>query len=160
MPYYAGLKRIKDAVVRRRTIEGVQRLRAALLEAIPTRTATDTLLLATWNIREFDAGKYGYRADEPYYYIAEILSRFDLIAIQEVRDGLYPLQYLRRLLGDDWSFLVTDVTLGASGNAERMGAFATEAPALRTQPGSAPSAPRCGCAESASCPYPSCPSSS
>lgn len=43
-----------------------------------------------------------------------------MIAIQEVRDGLYPLQRLRRLLGDDWDFLVTDVTLGTSGNAERM----------------------------------------
>ena len=120
MPYYAGLKKIKDAAVRRRTIEGLQRLRPALAQAIPTRTASNTLLLATWNIREFDSGKYGYRNDEPYYYIAEILSRFDLIAIQEVRDGLYPLQRLRRLLGDDWDFLVTDVTLGTSGNAERM----------------------------------------
>lgn len=123
MPYYAGLKRIKDAVVRRRTIEGLQRLRPALSKAVPTRTATNTLLLATWNICEFDAGKYGYRGDEPYYYIAEILSRFGLIAIQEVRDGLYPLQRLRRLLGDDWSFLVTDVTLGVSANAERMAYF-------------------------------------
>lgn len=120
MPYYAGLKKIKDTAVRRRTIDGLQRLRPALAEAIPKRTATDTLLLATWNIREFDSGKYGYRSDEPYYYIAEILSRFDLIAIQEVRDGLYPLQRLRRMLGDDWDFLVTDVTLGTSGNAERM----------------------------------------
>jgi len=120
MTYYAGLKRIKDATVRRRIIEGLQRLRPALAAAIPTRTATDTLLLATWNIREFDSGKYGYRGDEPYYYIAEILSRFDLIAIQEVRDGLYPLQRLQRLLGDDWDFLVTDVTLGTAGNAERM----------------------------------------
>jgi hypothetical protein len=120
MPYYAGLKRIRSAAVRRRTIEGLQRLRPALAEAIPRRTATDTLLLATWNIREFDAGKYGYRGDEPYYYIAEILSQFDLIAIQEVRDGLYPLQRLQRLLGDGWDFLVTDVTLGTSGNAERM----------------------------------------
>ncbi len=120
MPYYAGLKRIKDIAVRRRTVAGLQRLRSALAQAIPLRTATQTLLLATWNIREFDSGKYGYRAEEPYYYIAEILSRFDLIAIQEVRDGLYPLQLLRRLLGDDWDFLVTDVTLGTSGNAERM----------------------------------------
>lgn len=120
MPYYAGLKKIKDDAVRRRTIEGLRRLRPALAKAIPTRTANDTLLLATWNIREFDSGKYGYRGDEPYYYIAEMLSHFDLIAIQEVREGLYPVQHLRRLLGDDWDFLVTDVTLGTSGNSERM----------------------------------------
>jgi endonuclease/exonuclease/phosphatase family metal-dependent hydrolase len=117
---YVGLKKIEDAAVRHRTIEGLQRLRAALAEAIPTRTATRTLLLATWNIRELDSGKYGYRGDEAYYYIAEILSCFDLIAIQEVRDGLYPLQRLRQLLGSDWAFLVTDVTLGAAGNSERM----------------------------------------
>lgn len=120
MTYYAGLKKITDAKVRRRTIDGLKRLRPALAAAIPARTATDTLLLATWNIREFDSGKYGYRREEPYYYIAEILSRFDLIAIQEVRDGLYPLQTLVRLLGNDWDFLVTDVTLGTSGNSERM----------------------------------------
>jgi endonuclease/exonuclease/phosphatase family metal-dependent hydrolase len=77
-------------------------------------------MLATWNIREFDSGKYGYRSEEPYYYIAEILSQFDLIAIQEVRDGLYPLQNLQRLLGSWWDFLVTDVTLGKSGNSERL----------------------------------------
>jgi len=120
MPYYAGLKQIEDAEIRKRTIDGLKRLRPALAGSIPARTATRTLLLATWNIREFDSGKYGYRDDEPYYYIAEILSRFDLIAILEVRSGLYPLQRLQRILGSWWDFLVTDVTLGTSGNAERM----------------------------------------
>lgn len=120
MPYYPGLKQIKDPAVRRRTIDGLKRLRPALSANVPSRTATDTLLLSTWNIREFDSGRYGYRSEESYYYIAEILSRFDLIAIQEVRDGLYPLQRLQRLLGSWWDFLVTDVTLGTSGNSERM----------------------------------------
>lgn len=120
MPYYAGLKRITDTDTRKRTVEGLKRLRAALAEAIPSRTATDSLLLATWNIREFDSGKYGYRDEEPYYYIAEIVSRFDIIAIQEVRENLYPLQKLQSLLGNWWDFLVTDVTLGTSGNSERM----------------------------------------
>ena len=119
MPYYAGLKQIKDDEIRRRTVGGIQRLREALSAEIPARLSTDTLLLATWNIREFDSGKYGYRTEEPYYYIAEILSRFDLIAVQEVRD-LYPLQHLQRLLGNWWNFLVTDVTLGQSGNSERL----------------------------------------
>lgn len=120
MTYYAGLKKITDLSIRHRTIEGLQRLRTALAAQIPTRTVSDTLLLATWNIREFDSGKYGYRSEEAYYYIAEILNHFDLISIQEVRDGLYPLQHLQRLLGDNWQFLVTDVTLGTSGNSERM----------------------------------------
>lgn len=120
MPYYAGIKQIEDAEQRQRTVDGLRRLRPALSAALPQRTATDTLLLATWNIREFDSGKYGYRSQESYYYIAEILSRFDLIAIQEVRGGLYSLQHLQRLLGSWWDFIVTDVTLGPAGNAERM----------------------------------------
>jgi endonuclease/exonuclease/phosphatase family metal-dependent hydrolase len=120
MTYYSGLKQIADVTVRKRTVRGLQRLRASLAEAIPPKRQTDSLLLATWNIRELDSGRYGHRTDEQYYYIAEILSRFDLIAIQEVRDGLYPLQRLQRLLGSWWDFIVTDVTLGTSGNAERM----------------------------------------
>ncbi len=40
--------------------------------------------------------------------------------MQDVRDWLYPLQRLQKMLGSWWDFLVTDVTLGASGNAERM----------------------------------------
>ena len=69
-------------------------------EIQPSRTATATLLLATWNIREFDAGqKASFRSDECYYYMAEILSRFDLIAVQEVRDGLDLLQLLQKTLG-------------------------------------------------------------
>ncbi|CAI8758372.1 Endonuclease/exonuclease/phosphatase family protein [Pseudomonas sp. IT-P12] len=119
MPYYPNLKKLDDQK-RRRTVKGLKGLRAALKEQIPARTATDTLLLATWNIREFDSGKYGYRDDESYYYIAEILSRFDLIAVQEIRAGLYPLQHLKSLMGSWWDFLVTDVTLGTAGNSERM----------------------------------------
>lgn len=121
MQDYEGLKDITDPVVRQRTVAGLKRLRQALAEQIPQRSATDTLLLATWNIREFDSGqKCGYRSSEAYYYIAEILSRFDLIAVQEVKDGLYPMQHVRKLLGSWWDYLVTDVTLGSSGNTERM----------------------------------------
>lgn len=120
MPFYPGLKQIDDEHLRRRTVQGLKRLRTALSAQVPARTATNTLLLATWNIREFDSSKYGYRTAEAYYYIAEIVSRFDLIAVQEVRAGLYPLQNLCSLLGPSWRFLVTDVTLGAAGNSERM----------------------------------------
>ncbi len=122
MSIYSGIRKIEDAEVRRRTIAGLQRLRAGLgSEAgVPTRTATETVVLATWNIREFDSRKYGGRSEEAFLYIAEIVSRFDLVAIQEVRDSLYALQRLQRLLGDWWSYLVTDVTLGRSGNSERL----------------------------------------
>lgn len=120
MTCYTALSDIQNPDSRKRTVEGIQRLRASLAASIPARSATDTLLLATWNIREFDSGKYGWRPEEAYFYIAEIISHFDLIAIQEVRDGLYPLQQLLRLLGPWWDFIVTDVTLGTAGNSERM----------------------------------------
>jgi endonuclease/exonuclease/phosphatase family metal-dependent hydrolase len=120
MAFYSGIKAIRDEQERARTIAGLKALRAGLASEIPPKTSTDTLLLATWNIREFDSAKYGPRTDESYYFIAEILSRFDLIAIQEVREGLYPLQRVQRILGSWWDYIVTDVTLGTSGNSERM----------------------------------------
>ena len=52
--------------------------------SVPDRNATDTLLLATWNLKEFAGGESDKRNDESYWYIAEIVSHFDLIAIQEV----------------------------------------------------------------------------
>lgn len=106
---------------RLRVVTGLQRLRAALRAegGTPDRTVEAGLIIATWNIREFGKSKFGYRSDEPYYYIAEILSRFDLVALQEVR-SLYCLQRLTALLGSDWEYLVTDVTFGTRGNSERM----------------------------------------
>ena len=120
MIYYSGIKAIRDVAERARTIAGLKALRPALSAQIPAKSTNDTLLLATWNIRELDAGRYGPRSDESYFFIAEILSRFDLIAVQELRQSLYPLQRLQRILGNWWDFIVTDVTLGTAGNAERM----------------------------------------
>ncbi|MCP6423150.1 hypothetical protein NL463_27980, partial [Klebsiella pneumoniae] len=77
------------------------------------------LLLATWNIREFGGSKYGGRLEESYYYIAEIISKFDLIALQEVRDDLRALNKIMEILGSYWSYMFTDVTEGRQGNSER-----------------------------------------
>jgi endonuclease/exonuclease/phosphatase family metal-dependent hydrolase len=122
MTYIADLRHVNLAQdARLRVVTGLQRLRTALRApgGIPDRTVESGLLIATWNIREFGKSKFGYRSDEPYYYIAEILNRFDLIALQEVR-SLYSLQRVTSLLGSEWDYLVTDVTFGASGNSERM----------------------------------------
>ena len=89
--FYYGIRSIEDPVARVRTVEGLKRLRGALDQQVPRKNASSTLLLASWNIREFDSGKYGWRSKESYYYIAEILSRFDLVAVQEVRDALADL---------------------------------------------------------------------
>ena len=76
--------------------------------------------IATWNLREFDSPSYGYRTQESKSYIAEILSHFDLIALQEIRRDLGALEDLRRLLGPQWDYVATDVTEGDPGNEERM----------------------------------------
>lgn len=115
MPYYYPLKRM-NSEERARTAAGLLKLRAQLDSEIPQKTATDTMLLATWNIREFSDN----RRTESLYYIAEIVSRFDLVAIQEVAANLGGLERLVRLLGPSWDYIVTDTTDGSAGGSERM----------------------------------------
>lgn len=116
MPFYKKLDGKVDPG--KRTIEGILRLRGAMSD-IPAKTLDQTLLLASWNLREFGGTKYGGRQEEAIFYIAEIISRFDIVAVQEVRDNLDALDALMRILGGWWDYLVSDVTLGRSGNQER-----------------------------------------
>ncbi|MEL7673458.1 MAG: endonuclease/exonuclease/phosphatase family protein [Chloroflexota bacterium] len=118
MPSYRDLQ--AETVEGRRVLERLLVLREQLSRDIPARTFEQTLLLATWNIREFDAPAYGERLEEAYYYIAEIIARFDLVAIQEVRRDLKALDRVCDLLGPNWAHIVTDVTEGQRGNDERM----------------------------------------
>jgi len=119
VPYYYWID--GEKVGGKRTAEGLLRLKDGFEEnGMPMRTASDSLLLATWNIREFDSPSYGARGQESIYYIAEIVSRFDLVAIQEVREDLSALDELMRYLGGWWKYVLTDVTEGTRGNRERM----------------------------------------
>lgn len=106
-----------------RTLKGLLELRARLDDpehGVPRRTQEDTLLLATWNLRDFDKPTFGRRSDEAMHYIAEVASRFDLLALQEVYRDLEGLERLMRLLGRHWDYLVTDTGEGASANDERL----------------------------------------
>jgi endonuclease/exonuclease/phosphatase family metal-dependent hydrolase len=118
MPMYTALDPAEPAD--RRTAEGLLRLKAALDAQVPARTLDQTLLLATWNIREFDSGKFGDRTDEPLHYIAEVIDKFDLVAVQEVNDDLRAFNRLLGFLGRRWRYLLSDVTVGTAGNRERM----------------------------------------
>lgn len=113
--------------VRKRVASNLLRLRAGLDGTVPEAASTpipskstDALIMATWNIREFDSTKYGKRLPESFYYIAEIISRFDIVAVQEVRDDLAPIRHVLDILGSWWDMLATDVTLGTRGNGERL----------------------------------------
>ena len=117
MPEYKNID--STTVEGRRTAERLLKLKFELDKAIPAKTVDPTLLLATWNLREFGGTKSSGREDEPLFYIAEIMSRFDIIAVQEVRDDLDALDKLMCNLGGWWKYIVSDVTLGAQGNNER-----------------------------------------
>jgi endonuclease/exonuclease/phosphatase family metal-dependent hydrolase len=85
------------------------------LRGIPKRSP-DRLLLATWNIANLGSQKRDDPAD--YTLLAEIVSWFDLIAVQEVNDNLMGLEALKKQLPARYRVLFSD----ASGNQER-GAF-------------------------------------
>ena len=120
MPYYPAIKRFKKED-RERTVSSLQRLRGKLTRDIPPRDIEDTLLLATWNLRDFDSNKFGHgpRVPEAFHYIAEVISRFDIVAIQEVNDDLRPFKHVMSLLGPWWDYITTDLTAGRGGNNER-----------------------------------------
>jgi endonuclease/exonuclease/phosphatase family metal-dependent hydrolase len=104
-------------------------LRDVLDASIPPKAVDRNVLIATWNIRSFGdltekwvAGQ----SDTPkrdlhsLLCIAEIVSRFDVVALQEVKANLKCMRHMLKWLGPHWGLIMTDVTRGAPGNGERM----------------------------------------
>ncbi|WP_206340782.1 endonuclease/exonuclease/phosphatase family protein [Marinicauda algicola] len=108
----------------------LQALRQALDVQLPAKRAVGrNLLVATWNVRAFGGLTPAWRSGEDdspkrnwrgLAYIAEIISRFDVVALQEVRGDFKALRELMKTLGPGWQFLMTDVNRGSAGNDERM----------------------------------------
>jgi hypothetical protein len=88
--YYSQLNyKIRKKDDRKRAVDNLIRLRAQLDRSVPNKDADDNLLFATFNIR--DLGKnnrrgWGKRLPESLFYIAEVISRFDFVAVQEVNE--------------------------------------------------------------------------
>jgi endonuclease/exonuclease/phosphatase family metal-dependent hydrolase len=104
-------------------------LSEALDQAVPSKQLDRNLLVASWNIRELgrinrkwttEKGDTPKRNLADIHYIAEILSRFDVIAVQEVQDNLQALRGVMLCLGPEWGFHVTDVSTGDAGDDERL----------------------------------------
>lgn len=104
-------------------------LRIALDQQIPAKVLDKNVLIASWNIRHFGGltekwqsqpGDSPRRDLQALLSIAEIISRFDVVAVQEVKGNLKALRHLMRVLGPHWSLILTDVSKGASGNDERL----------------------------------------
>jgi len=91
--------------------------------SIPDKDLDRTLLLATWNLRDFGKKNrrgFGARIADAHFYIAEVISRFDLIAVQEINE-LPEWEFVMDVLGPDWSYIATDITdRKIGGNGERL----------------------------------------
>ena len=117
MASYKKIKNIEDKSVKVRVVERLLALRKQLSDQIPEKTATQTLLLATWKIREFGEN----RSTESLYYIAEIIDHFDIVVIQEVNSKkLSGLEGVLAILGDNWSYVMSDGVDGPAGGNEAM----------------------------------------
>jgi len=104
-------------------------LRHLLDVEIPRKILDHNVLIATWNLRAFGdlTEKWVSGADDTprrdlqaLRCISEIISRFDVVALQEVRGNLKALRHMLRLLGEHWGLILTDETKGSAGNYERM----------------------------------------
>ncbi len=84
-----------------------------------------TLLVATWNIANLGAQA---RRNSDHRLIAEIISWFDLVAIQEVKDDSSGLKGILKHLKKEYKTVFTD----PAGNNERL-AYIYDAKKLRTR---------------------------
>lgn len=109
----------------RRDLDG---LAAELDRVVPAKDLTN-LLIGTWNVRAL--GGYTDRwtarsGDSPtrdwhsMACIAQVLSRFDVTAVQETRRDTSALFAVLSLLGPDYRVIASDVTEGGPGNGERL----------------------------------------
>ncbi len=101
----------------------------ALDQVVAAKELDRNLLVGSWNLRAFGGLTKKWHSvdgDSPkrdladVLAIASVLSRFDVVAVQEVRSDLRALRHLLKALGPEWGFTLTDVTKGQAGNDERM----------------------------------------
>ena len=104
-------------------------LREALDAKVPAKKMGKNVLVGTWNVRAFgDMSETWERGekDSPkrnmadVLAIAEIVSRFDVVAIQESRANLKALRHMLKALGPEWGLILTDVNPPPAGNGERL----------------------------------------
>ena len=111
-------------------LEDIIRLHRCIeVSNMPQKIVDENLLIGSWNIRNFGAVHESWRdkPDSPkrnlrsLVYIAEIIQRFDVIAIQEVKSDTSGIRLLiNEFLGSNWGLIVSDVSAGDKGNNERL----------------------------------------
>ncbi|HEX8050010.1 MAG TPA: endonuclease/exonuclease/phosphatase family protein [Solirubrobacterales bacterium] len=108
--------------------EELAALRGQLDSEVPEKRE-DNLLVATWNIREFggltdkwvsESGDSPKRDLGSLLRIAEVVGRFDVVAIQEVQNDIRALRHLLKALGDRYTVILTDAVEDDKGDDERL----------------------------------------
>ena len=84
---------------------------------MPPSILDETMNLATWNIREFGRRT---RQEKSLHYIAELIGRFNLVALTEVRRDLSELLWVMEMLPPFWDFVVSDYGGDRAANKERV----------------------------------------
>jgi endonuclease/exonuclease/phosphatase family metal-dependent hydrolase len=112
-------------------VEDIARLRRRIAASgLPGRISDKNLVIGTWNIRHFGDLFAGWdenpgspkRNRRALACIAELVHGMDVIAIQEVKRETRAIRTLvNEFLGPDWGLILSDVTAGTTGNAERLG---------------------------------------
>jgi endonuclease/exonuclease/phosphatase family metal-dependent hydrolase len=101
-------------------------LKTDLDNNIPPKLLDRNLLIATWNIRRFgpittkwkshpDGGPI--RDYHSILCIAEIIKRFDVVALNELWANAEGFHHLLKVLGNNWGFMLSDI---AGGSRERL----------------------------------------
>lgn len=99
------------------TARGLKELRKRIDKTdIPSSSLDESIIIATWNIREFGKKK---RRKASIHYIAEILNQFDLISITELRRNVRELRAVMDILGPYWQVVYSDYIADWGGNWER-----------------------------------------
>jgi len=110
-------------------VNDLNELKNKLDNEIPQKKLDDNLLIATWNIKSFGKVTRKWIAgqnDSPVRdlhalrCITDIISRFDVVSIQEVRGNIQALRDMMKALGPDWNFVLTDTIRSHDGNWERL----------------------------------------
>ncbi len=112
------------------TTEDMVRLRRRIAAAgLPPRRTDANVIVGTWNIQKCggfhpdwtESPRSPKRNLRALALIAEVVRCFDVIALQEVLRETTALRYLmEQFLGPHWAVLLTDVSGGDKGNAERL----------------------------------------
>lgn len=112
------------------TVQDIVRLRRRIAASgLPPRSTDHNLIVGTWNVRAFGRlyPRWDENPDSPkrnlrgLACIAEVVRRFDVIAIQEVlRDTEAIRTLVAEFLGPSWRVILSDATAGDAGNNERL----------------------------------------